>query len=145
VQVQFGPVHTCFEPANLRRTLTKADQTVLADALNTIESVYEYSPAGVMVFVRYGLGYFSRLPGGLSGASVSSLYVPRLVFDTNRMAIEEAKASPTDRNQAALNLQTQFAVDPLDNGIERFLTSTRRQNFLCPPRRHRAFPLLELT
>jgi hypothetical protein len=49
------------------------------------------------------------------------------------------------RNQAAQNLQTQFAVDPLDNGIERFLTSTRRQNFLCPPRRHRAFPSLELT
>jgi hypothetical protein len=49
------------------------------------------------------------------------------------------------RNQAAQNLQTQFAVDPNDNGIERFLTSTRRQNFLCPPRRHRAFPLLELT
>jgi hypothetical protein len=49
------------------------------------------------------------------------------------------------RNQAALNLQTQFAVNPLDNGLERFLTSTRRQNFLCPPRRHRAFPLVELT
>jgi len=30
------------------------------------------------------------------------------------------------RNQAALNLQAQFAVDPLDNGLERFLT-TRRQ------------------
>jgi hypothetical protein len=32
-----------------------------------------------------------------------------------------------------------------DNGLERFLTATRRQNFLVPPRRHRAFPLLELT
>ena len=31
-----------------------------------------------------------------------------------------------------------------DNGLERFLTATRRQNFLVPPRRHRAFPLLEL-
>jgi hypothetical protein len=48
------------------------------------------------------------------------------------------------RSQAALNLQTQFAVSPLDNGLERFLTSTRRQNFLVPPRRHRAFPLIEL-
>ena len=28
--------------------------------------------------------------------------------------------------------------------LERFLTATRRQNFLVPPRRHRAFPLLEL-
>lgn len=49
------------------------------------------------------------------------------------------------RGQAALNLQTQFAVDPLDNGLERFLTTTRRQNFLVPPRRNRAFPLVELT
>jgi hypothetical protein len=32
-----------------------------------------------------------------------------------------------------------------DNGLERFITATRRQNFLAPPRRHRAFPLLELT
>jgi len=32
-----------------------------------------------------------------------------------------------------------------DNGLERFITATRRQNFLIPPRRHRAFPLLELT
>jgi hypothetical protein len=29
-------------------------------------------------------------------------------------------------------------------GLERFLTATRRQNFLIPPRRHRAFPLVEL-
>jgi hypothetical protein len=32
-----------------------------------------------------------------------------------------------------------------DNGLERFITATRRQNLLVPPRRHRAFPLLELT
>jgi hypothetical protein len=30
-------------------------------------------------------------------------------------------------------------------GLERFVTPTRRQNFLVPPRRHRSFPLLELT
>jgi hypothetical protein len=32
-----------------------------------------------------------------------------------------------------------------DDGLERFISATRRQNFLCPPRRHRSFPLLELT
>jgi hypothetical protein len=47
-------------------------------------------------------------------------------------------------NQASLDLQNQFGVDPDDNGLERFLTATRRQNFLIPPRRHRAFPLVEL-
>jgi len=46
---------------------------------------------------------------------------------------------------AAQDLQQQFNVDPDDNGFERFITATRRQNFLVPPRRHRAFPLIELT
>jgi hypothetical protein len=49
------------------------------------------------------------------------------------------------RNQASLDLQQKFAVDPDDNGLERFITATRRQNFLVPPRRHRAFPLVEFT
>jgi hypothetical protein len=49
------------------------------------------------------------------------------------------------RNQASLDLVQRYAVADDDNGIERFLTATRRQNFLVPPRRHRAFPLLELS
>ena len=49
------------------------------------------------------------------------------------------------RNQASLDLQQQFAVPAEDNGLERFLTATRRQNYLIPPRRHRAFPLVEFT
>ena len=48
------------------------------------------------------------------------------------------------RNQASLDLAQQFQVDEDENGLERFLTTTRRQNFLVPPRRHRAFPLVEL-
>jgi hypothetical protein len=47
-------------------------------------------------------------------------------------------------NQASLDLQKQFHVEPSDNGLERFLTATRRQNFLIPPRRHRAFPFAEI-
>jgi hypothetical protein len=47
---------------------------------------------------------------------------------------------------AAQQLQQQFlGGQGDDNGLERFITATRRQNFLVPPRRHRAFPLLELT
>jgi hypothetical protein len=46
---------------------------------------------------------------------------------------------------AAQDLMVEFPdIDPDDNGLERFITATRRQNFLVPPRRHRAFPLLEL-
>jgi hypothetical protein len=48
-------------------------------------------------------------------------------------------------NQASLDLQNEFGVDPKANGLERFITATRRQNFLIPPRRNRAFPLIELT
>jgi hypothetical protein len=49
-------------------------------------------------------------------------------------------------NAAAQDLQHEFLDDEDDdNGLERFLTATRRQNFLVPPRRHRAFPLLELS
>jgi hypothetical protein len=48
-------------------------------------------------------------------------------------------------NQASLDLQAHFGVNPTKNGLDRFITATRRQNFLCPPRRHRAFPLAELS
>jgi hypothetical protein len=49
------------------------------------------------------------------------------------------------RNQASLDLLDQFDLEEEDHGLERFITATRRQNFLIPPRRHRAFPLIELT
>jgi hypothetical protein len=69
--------------------------------------------------------------------------VPKLQFT---MFVPTADFLATIRtDQASLDLQAAFAVNPLDNGLERFLTATRRQNFLTPPRRHRAFPLLELT
>jgi hypothetical protein len=48
-------------------------------------------------------------------------------------------------NQASLDLVQQYNVLNNNDGLERFLTATRRQNFLVPPRSHRAFPLLELT
>jgi len=45
-------------------------------------------------------------------------------------------SAPCERNQASLDLAQQFAVPGDENGLERFLTATRRQNFLIPPRRH---------
>ncbi|HEV3169589.1 MAG TPA: hypothetical protein VGZ32_04590 [Actinocrinis sp.] len=48
-------------------------------------------------------------------------------------------------NVAAQDLQVQYKIDPDDNGLERFITATRRQNFLVPPRPRRAFPLVEYT
>ena len=49
------------------------------------------------------------------------------------------------RNQASLDLFDEFDLEEEDHGLERFITATRRQNYLIPPRRHRAFPLIELT
>lgn len=47
------------------------------------------------------------------------------------------------RNQASLDLAAAHGVPASDNGLERFITATRRQNFLIPPRRHRSYPLVE--
>lgn len=49
------------------------------------------------------------------------------------------------RDQASLDLVKKYGVQDDDDGLERFLTATRRQNFLAPPRRHRAFPLVEFS
>jgi hypothetical protein len=46
-------------------------------------------------------------------------------------------------HQASRDLTETYNVDPNHTGLERFITTTRRQNFLIPPRRHRAFPLVE--
>jgi hypothetical protein len=48
-------------------------------------------------------------------------------------------------NQASVDLLTELDLEEEDHGIERFITATRRQNYLIPPRRHRGFPLVELT
>ena len=74
------------------------------------------------------------VPGGGS--------LPKLQFT---MFVPSADFFRTLRiSQASLDLQDKYDVSVQDNGLERFLTATRRQNFLIPPRRHRAFPLTEL-
>jgi hypothetical protein len=47
--------------------------------------------------------------------------------------------------ESSFDLAEQFDVEEVENGLERFLIATRRQNFLIPPRRNRAFPLIEFT
>lgn len=48
------------------------------------------------------------------------------------------------RSQASTDLAQKYGVPARNQGLERFMTATRRQNFLVPPRRHRSFPLVEL-
>ncbi len=94
VLFQFGPVHGLFLTAQLNRTPTKSDQKVLADALNTIESTYAFSPSGIFSFISYGLPYFNRLP-----PNIVSSNMPRLLSDKSRYALEEAVPGPTDVSQ----------------------------------------------
>ena len=44
----------------------------------------------------------------------------------------------------ATDVAQQYGIAPRANGINAFLRVTRRQNYLVPPRAHRAFPLVEL-
>ncbi len=48
-------------------------------------------------------------------------------------------------NMASLDYLQQFGANGAQDGLERQITATRRQNFLVPPRRNRAFPLTERT
>ncbi|HXM53748.1 MAG TPA: hypothetical protein VOB72_00030 [Candidatus Dormibacteraeota bacterium] len=91
VQVRFGPVFVLFAPARLNRTPSRADQTTLANALNTIESVYPFSPSGAIVHIAYGVPYFNRL----NQTNVAN-NMPRLLSNNSRFALEEAVPAPTD-------------------------------------------------
>ncbi len=95
IPFRFGPVYTVFLTAQLNFTPIQFDQNDMNYALSTIEGVYPFSPSGVFTFISYGLPYFSKLPGGLTGSLVSS-HMPRLLSDTSRYALEEAVPSPTD-------------------------------------------------
>jgi hypothetical protein len=91
VLVRFGPVFCLFAPVRLTRNPSKADQATLANALNTIEGHYAFSPSGVIAHISYGLPYFNRLPAALVAANM-----PRLLSNNSRFALEEAVPSPTD-------------------------------------------------
>src|SRR2546421_710644 len=79
-----------------RRTLFKGAGGL---ALATIEATYPFRADGILTFVAYGIPYFNRLPGGLSGSLVSAR-MPRLLSDTSRFALEEAVPGPTDVSSA---------------------------------------------
>jgi hypothetical protein len=82
-----------------------------------------------------GPGYDSLdVPGGGSLPKLHfSIFVPTAAFFATMR-----------RSQASTDLAQKYNVPSQNLGIERFLTATRRQNYLVPPRRNRAFPLAEL-
>ena len=62
-------------------------------------STYQFAAAGILTFISYGIRYFSRLPGGMTGSLVSA-NMPRLASNTSRFALEEAVPGPTDVSSA---------------------------------------------
>ncbi|MBA2284281.1 MAG: hypothetical protein H0W02_02235, partial [Ktedonobacteraceae bacterium] len=101
VLVDFGVTYTFLAPAVLTRNPAKRDQQVLADALNTIEANYSFSPSGIFTFVSYGLPYFNRLPSSLVAS-----HMPLRNDGSRQPVLEEAVPSPTD-------------VSPLNPGISK--------------------------
>jgi hypothetical protein len=84
-----------FVTGRLDRYPTAADQDMLASALARLETSYPFNAANVLLFVSYGIPYFRRLPGGLTGELVSAR-MPRLLSDRGRYVLEEAQPGPTD-------------------------------------------------
>ncbi|MHB8241519.1 MAG: DUF7405 family protein [Solirubrobacteraceae bacterium] len=95
VRVRLGPLYTTFATIALTRTPTAADQATLTQALAQIEAGYPFTPSGIFTTVAYGIPYFQRLPGGMSGALVSS-HMPRLASEPQRYVLAEAVPGPTD-------------------------------------------------
>ncbi|HYS40442.1 MAG TPA: hypothetical protein VEO01_32905 [Pseudonocardiaceae bacterium] len=96
-----------------------------------------------------------RMDGpGLSGLDVPAFQTfpggPTVAAGSVQPTLEFAMFFPTSEffrqlriNVGAQDLQVKFKVDPDDNGLERFITTTRRQNFLTPPRNVRSLPGIE--
>ncbi len=95
VKARMPPVYTVFATFTLARTPTAGDQATLASALAKVESSYPFSPSGVFTSIAYGIPYFERFPGGMTGSLVAS-HMPRLLAEQQRYVLEEAVPSPTD-------------------------------------------------
>ena len=95
VTVRFPPVCTSFTTFTLTHTPTPADQATLTHALEVVDQTYPFRPSGVFTAIGYGLPYFTRLPGGVTGPLMSH-HLPRLISDPTRYAFEEAVPGPTD-------------------------------------------------
>ena len=70
--------------------------------------------------------------GPIPGVHFLSFSPGSLIFQRSRQAMD------------GVRLAKEYGILAQANGINSFIRATRRQNFLVPPRSHRAFPLLEL-
>ncbi|HET8843763.1 MAG TPA: hypothetical protein VFN35_20030 [Ktedonobacteraceae bacterium] len=141
-------IRTAADPNSTNDPQVPGDATTIEPRMGHLSALQQSSRAndGTPIHIRMdGPGFSSGdVPNGTNQPKLQfTIFVPTADFFATMRA-----------NAAALNFQIAEAgaggsatgtVAAEDNGLERFLTATRRQNFLIPPRRHRAFPLLELS
>ena len=138
---------------NQRTALKRAG--ALAVALGALEaSGHSLSPRCVSALPssrptsRFDISAFLPVPPQNYGSDVQFQLPPaHTVFLTAALERTPTPAGPGGNEPRAGPAREVLPVGRVaveDNGLERFLTATRRQNFLVPPRRHRAFPLTEL-
>lgn len=97
VDMAMPPVYTVFLTAVLTRPGAPSgeDRRALADALDTIEARYPFTPAGVFAHVSYGLPYFRRLRGGLAPGGVAADHLP-MFKATGESVLQESVPGPSD-------------------------------------------------
>ena len=127
VLINQPPVHTVFTTATLHRAPTKADQQMLANALNTIEANYPFASGGIITFIAYGIPYFNKLPGGLNGSLVAA-HMPRLTTDGTTYALQEAVPGPTDVSPLNPGVTKQTFNVPVKIESNDFLITIRGDN-----------------
>ncbi|MDQ2903833.1 MAG: hypothetical protein M3Y81_09800 [Chloroflexota bacterium] len=124
------------------------------DALHNAEAIHTYQG-------EHRMGHISALQRSSRGADGKPAHIRADGPGFDSMDVPDGSSQPKlqfsifvptaeffaqlRKNQAALDLVNRYQVQDDDNGLERFITATRRQNFLVPPRAHRSFPLLELS
>jgi hypothetical protein len=92
------------------------------------------SDEGQALQLRADFNTMDALDGSAAGPGVHfvAFTAGSQIFHRGRMAMD------------ATSVEQTYGLAPTANGINAFIHATRRQNFLVPPRIHRAFPLLEL-
>ncbi len=143
----FGPndMKTNFDPEDLENGI----KTYRVGHLSGLQRSSRAADGTPLHIRNDGPGFSSMdVPDGSIQPTLEfTIFVPTADF-FRRMRINAASLDFVDPAQGGTGTSVPAGVNPsdfADCGLERFLTATRRQNFLIPPRSHRAFPLVEFT
>lgn len=130
-----------FDPASLPTRVLRVGHTVGLQRSSR-------SSNGTPLHIRIDGPGISRLdvPDGSAQPTLEfAVFVPTAEF-FRVMRVNSASLDFVSKTDGGTATSVPTGVTPSageDDGLERFLTATRRQNWLIPPRRHRSFPLAE--